>query len=141
MNVSPAAVERTVGRLPAPWESEIVYTSPVCRVAVAAPGFVVEHDEPFGVRASEPPKLPQPAVSVSNPQFAIRLPGAGGMAAPAGAAATSGRVAIAAIRTERPSSRPDGCGGMAFVWFCSARREHGTSQADAPLSRRNRNGA
>src|SRR3954464_14710502 len=110
MNVSPANVERTVGRFPVPWESEIVYTSPVCRVAVAAPGLVVEHSAPFRVRASEPPKLPQPAVLVSNPELAIRFPGAGGEIASAGAAATTGTAAIAAIKTERRSSRLARCG-------------------------------
>src|SRR4051812_48333670 len=116
MNVSPATVDRTVGRFPAPWESEIVYTSPVCRVAVAAPGFVVVQSEPFSVRASEPPKLPQPAVLVSNPELTTRLPGAGGIGtvcAPAAAAATTGTAAIAAIRTARRSSRLARCGGIA----------------------------
>src|SRR4051794_35945207 len=137
MNVSPATVERTVGTFPAPWESEIVYTSPVCRVTVAAPGFVVVHDEPLSVRASEPPKLPQPEVLVSNPQFTIRFPGAGGIGtacAPAGAAATTGTPAIAAIRTERRSSRLARCGGIAFPLACRTRREHQRSPADPPPS-------
>jgi hypothetical protein len=44
-----------------------VYTVPVFRVTVAAPGFSVEHNEPFWVRASVPLKLSQPAVLVSKP--------------------------------------------------------------------------
>ncbi len=83
-----------------------MYTVPVCSVAVAAPALTVKQGDPLSVRVSVPPKLPQPDVSASNAELAIRFPGGDGRAS-AVAANERGTTAQTASAAARRARRPN----------------------------------